>query len=94
MVYDITNSKSFESLESWREEFISQANPRDADNFPFVILGNKLDKETERKVQTNKVQQWARDKNNIPFFETSAKDSINVEEAFQDIARHALSQTK
>jgi Ras-related protein Rab-7A len=91
LVYDITNSKSFDSLESWREEFLSQANPRDGENFPFVVLGNKLDKEPERKVATGKAESWAREKNNTPFFETSAKDSVNVEEAFQHIARTALS---
>lgn len=94
LVYDITNSKSFESLESWREEFISQANPKNPDAFPFVVLGNKLDKEAERKVPTTKLQGWAREKNNIPGFETSAKDAVNVEEAFQNIARTALSQEK
>ena len=94
LVYDLTNSKSFESMESWREEFLSQANPRDSDNFPFVMLGNKLDRETERKVATEKAKQWAREKNNMPTFETSAKDSVNVEDAFQHIARTALSQEK
>jgi Ras-related protein Rab-7A len=58
------------------------------------VLGNKLDKESERKVATTKAQTWARDKNNTPFFETSAKDAVNVEEAFQHIARSALAQDK
>uniref|UniRef100_A0A671MDA7 RAB7a, member RAS oncogene family n=1 Tax=Sinocyclocheilus anshuiensis TaxID=1608454 RepID=A0A671MDA7_9TELE len=31
-------------------------------------------------------------KNNIPYFETSAKEAINVEQAFQTIARNALKQ--
>ena len=28
----------------------------------------------------------------MPFFETSAKDNINVEQAFQTVARNALKQ--
>jgi len=50
LVYDITQSKSFDSIGSWREEFLTQANPRDSENFPFVLIGNKVDKENERKV--------------------------------------------
>ena len=28
-----------------RDEFLIQASPRDPDNFPFVVLGNKVDLE-------------------------------------------------
>ncbi len=37
-------------------------------------------------------QAWCQSKNNIPYFETSAKEAINVEQAFQTIARNALKQ--
>lgn len=40
LVYDITNPKSFESLDSWRDEFLMQGNPKDPENFPFIVLGN------------------------------------------------------
>lgn len=36
LVYDVNNSKSFEALDSWRDEFLIQASPRDPPNFPFV----------------------------------------------------------
>jgi len=94
MVYDITSSKSFESLGSWKDEFLSQSSVKDPENFPFVILGNKVDKEEERKVPNARSGQWCRDNGNIPFFETSAKDAINVDEAFMTIARKALLQVK
>lgn len=90
LVYDITSSKSFDSLESWREEFLNQANPKNPESFPFVVLGNKVDKETDRRVPLAKAQAWVRSKSEIPLFECSAKDSLNVDEAFQEIARRAL----
>ena len=34
--------------------------------------------------------QWCGSKGGIPHFDTSAKEDINVEEAFQTIARNAL----
>ena len=39
-----------------------------------------------------RAQQWCQSKNHIPYFETSAKEAINVEQAFQTIAKNALAQ--
>lgn len=44
------------------------------------------------QVTTKRAQGWCQSKNNIPYFETSAKEAINVEQAFQTIARNALKQ--
>uniref|UniRef100_A0A3Q3BCJ0 RAB7A, member RAS onco family n=1 Tax=Kryptolebias marmoratus TaxID=37003 RepID=A0A3Q3BCJ0_KRYMA len=44
------------------------------------------------QVTTKRAQAWCQSKNNIPYFETSAKEAINVEQAFQTIARNALKQ--
>jgi Ras-related protein Rab-7A len=38
LVYDVNNSKSFEALDGWRDEFLIQASPRDPENFPFVSV--------------------------------------------------------
>jgi len=43
-------------------------------------------------VSTKRAQQWCHTKNEIPYFETSAKEAINVEQAFQTIAKNALAQ--
>merc|ERR1712017_1739 len=92
LVYDVNTAKTFENLDSWRDEFLIQAGPRDPDNFPFVVLGNKIDLENQRVVSNNRAMAWCQAKGNIPFFETSAKEAINVEQAFQVIARNALKQ--
>lgn len=91
LVYDTTAPQSFKALDSWRDEFLIQASPRDPDHFPFVVLGNKIDLEN-RMVSTKRAQQWCQSKNDIPYFETSAKEGLNVERAFQTIARNALAQ--
>lgn len=90
-VYDVTAPSTFKSLDSWRDEFLIQASPREPENFPFVLLGNKVDLEP-RAISTKRAQQWCQAKNNMPYFETSAKEGLNVELAFQSIARAALSQ--
>jgi len=91
LVFDVVQPKTFDNLDSWRDEFLIQAGPRDPDNFPFVVLGNKIDMES-RVVAQKRALAWCQGKGNIPYFETSAKEAINVEQAFQVIARNALKQ--
>lgn len=56
LVYDVNSAKSFETLDSWRDEFLIQASPHDPENFPFVVLGNKIDvEENKRQVRLNGV---------------------------------------
>lgn len=94
LVYDITSEKSFDQLSNWRDEFLQQANPRDPDNFTFVVIGNKVDRESERRVPKSKATQWCKSKGPkpMPYFETSAKDATKVENAFLEAAQTALQQ--
>lgn len=91
LAFDVTSASSFKNLDSWRDEFLIQASPRDSEDFPFVVIGNKIDLEN-RAVTSKRAQQWCESKNSAPYFETSAKDGINVEQAFQTVARNALSK--
>lgn len=43
LVYDVTMPNTFKTLDSWRDEFLIQASPRDPENFPFILIGNKID---------------------------------------------------
>ena len=90
LVFDITESKTFDNVDTWRTEFITQLNPKDPENFPFVLIGNKCDKESDRKVSEQKIKQFCQSKGNIAYFETSAKDNLNVDKAFEEVARLAF----
>ncbi|SMN22962.1 similar to Saccharomyces cerevisiae YML001W YPT7 Rab family GTPase [Maudiozyma saulgeensis] len=95
LVYDVTNTKSFQNIKSWRDEFLVHANVSSPETFPFVLLGNKIDADDSKKVVSNKAaQDLAASLGNIPLFFTSAKTAINVDTAFQEIARSALQQNQ
>lgn len=91
LVYDITMPNTFKSLDSWRDEFLIQASPKDPENFPFVVIGNKSDLRN-RAVADRRVKTWCQKLGNLPYFECSAKENDNVDQAFQHVARVALSQ--
>ncbi|KAL9816859.1 Ras-related protein RABG3a [Arabidopsis thaliana] len=92
LVYDVNVLRSFDNLETWHEEFLKQASPSDPKTFPFIVLGNKIDVDggSSRVVSDKKAADWCASNGNIPYFETSAKDDFNVDEAFLTIAKTAL----
>lgn len=66
LVYDVNSAKSFETLDSWRDEFLIQASPHDPENFPFVVLGNKIDmEESKRQVRHSDCSQCAHNLNEV-----------------------------
>ena len=83
VVYDVGSKTSFENVCSvWLQtikdncEFVGENNNK----LPYVMLvGNKCD--TEKVVCTEQASAFAT-QNNLFFMETSAKDSVNVEELF------------
>ena len=89
LVFDVTNPKSFENIDFWREEFLIRANPLNYESFPFAVLGNKIDIEGRRLVNTRRALAKTLSLN-IPYFETSAKSSINIESAFHNLIQRAI----
>lgn len=77
IVYDVTDQESFNNVKTWLQEI---------DRFGTagvlkLLVGNKNDLADKKVVDTEVAQEFA-DSIGIPFIETSALDSSNVEEAF------------
>jgi Ras-related protein Rab-7A len=89
LTFDLTKRKSFEMLDKWREGFIDHAGAQDPENFPFVVMGNKCDKQ-DRQVSQEEAQNWCKENGNIPYFETSAIANMNVDDAFFSIIKKAV----
>jgi len=82
LVYDITNEKSFDNIKNWIRNIEEHASA----DVEKMILGNKCDMNDRRQVSKERGEQLAIEYG-IKFMETSAKASINVEQAFFTLAR-------
>ena len=76
-VYDITNRESFNNVENW----VNLALEKNNKNICNFLVGNKTDKEAERKVSVKEGEILAKEKNFF-FLETSAKTDDNVQKLF------------
>jgi GTPase KRas protein len=82
-VYSITNKGSFDEISSFREQILRV---KDADKVPMVVVGNKLDLDSERAVTRDEGKDFAATLD-CPWMETSAKARIRVEDAFYELVR-------
>jgi small GTP-binding protein len=84
LTFALDDLHSFENLSRWKHAFLRYADIPDGNNFPFVIVGNKVDNVDNRVVKKRMVRDWC-NQNGINFchyYETSAKVATNVHEAF------------
>ena len=82
LVYDVTDRRSFESIRNW----ISQIQQHADVHVNKILLGNKCDMLDEKVVSTEEGQKLATEFG-MEFWETSAKNDVNVEQSFSDIAK-------
>ena len=82
IVYDITKLQTFEKIEQW----LSEVKEKAGNEIKVILVGNKLDLENKREVDL--VDCMIKASNlNVPLMETSAKDSTNVQEVFEDLLK-------
>ncbi|CAM9786922.1 unnamed protein product [Pylaiella littoralis] len=82
LVYDVTDKKSFNSIRNWVAQIQQHADVA----VNKILIGNKCDMDEDREVSREEGAQLAAEYG-IQFFETSAKNDINVEKGFITIAR-------
>ena len=94
--FSLIDEKSYKNVLSWLQNIRDEST-----KIPIVLFGNKCDLEDQRKISKEEAEQFAHI-HGIPYFETSAKENINlkegldriVEDAYQKSGREAGMQLK
>ena len=91
IVYDVTDADSFQNVKTWLNEIQKYA----SENVSKLLVGNKCDLVNKKAVEYVTAKEFA-DQLGVPFLETSAKNSTNVEESFirmtSEIKRRVVAQ--
>jgi len=77
IVFDVTDPNSFTSIIKWKTDLNEFAGP-----IPFIIIGNKIDLETERQVTKEEALKLCTLLGALAYYETSAKTGKGIEDAF------------
>ena len=80
LVYSIDVKKSFDDIKSWLHEVKSESSP----DIKIFLIGNKADLEDEREIQFKDAKAFAEENGFDLFYETSAKNGLNVKKLLKN----------
>ena len=87
-VYDVTERSSFENIEKFWLKEVKEYFPNTSE-IVMMLVGNKIDNIYNRAVTEAEGEELAR-KNGMMFIETSAKEKIGVNEAFEEVVNKVI----
>ena len=93
IVYDITDVESYnEATKNWFTEATSYLEPSSL-NIPIILVGNKLDLDSNRAIQFKEAKEFCSRNNLLPPIECSAKlGGDKVKKAFECLGKEISSR--
>jgi len=91
VVFDVTRPMTFEVVSKWKKDIDSKVMLSDGRPIPVVLLGNKADLNKDTSILTGaQLDQYCKDNGFAGWFETSAKEDRNVQEAAKCLVKKIL----
>ena len=89
--FSLTEAKTLESVNYW----INEINQNCSKEYPIslVLFGNKCDDKENIQVKQEDIDK-IKDKYNLTYFETSAKDNINIQNIFEYLTKMTIIKRK
>ncbi|XP_060941277.1 ras-related protein Rab-38-like [Limanda limanda] len=87
VVFDVSRASTFEAVLKWKDDLDSKVTLNNGRPVPAVLLANKSD---QLGSQQPKLDSFCRENGFVSWFETSAKENTNIEEAARCLIKHIL----
>ncbi|KAG7239142.1 hypothetical protein INR49_029981 [Caranx melampygus] len=94
VVFDVTRGSTFEAVSKWKHDLDSKVKLANGSPIPSVLLANKCDQKKESSNNTALMDNFCKETGFLGWFETSAKDNINVDEAARFLVENILANDK
>ena len=89
LVFSITSLSSLTELQELRDQIVRI---KEDPYIPIVVVGNKCDLEEQRAVSRARAFSISDSWNSAPYYETSARNRRNVDEAFVNLCRQIINK--
>lgn len=89
IVFDISRSSTFDAVLKWKNDLDSKVHLPNGSPIPAVLLANKCDQKDSSQ-SPSEMDQFCKDHGFTGWFETSAKDNINIDEATRFLVENML----
>jgi len=93
VVFDVSRSSTFDAVSKWREDLDAKVLMHEGQPIPCVLVGNKCDLPHDVPRSKESMDSFCKQHNFVSYFETSAKDDVNVSAAFQALIAAILQRT-
>uniref|UniRef100_A0A3Q2YKR8 Ras-related protein Rab n=1 Tax=Hippocampus comes TaxID=109280 RepID=A0A3Q2YKR8_HIPCM len=88
VVFDSTRASTFDAVLKWKDDLDSKVTLNHGRPVPAVLLANKAD---QAACTQTRLDAFCRDNGFVGWFQTSAKENSNIEEAAHCLVEHILS---
>ncbi|KJE91811.1 small GTPase rabE [Capsaspora owczarzaki ATCC 30864] len=95
IVFDVTRVSTFEAVQKWKFDIDAKVKLSTGEDIPVVLLANKCDLAKEGLVKNSaQMDKFCEDKGFAGWFETSAKENLNIDKACRFLVTKILENTQ
>ena len=88
LIFDLTRINTFHNIDNWIKMIKENTNPKF-----MILIGNKSDLINERKIDKKIIYDYC-EKNLFNYMEISAKNNVNIEKLFKEVAYQLYNDIK
>ncbi|KAH0794964.1 Ras family protein [Histomonas meleagridis] len=93
VVFDVKRSATFDMTKIWKKDIDEKVQTSEGKPIPTLLIGNKIDLITSSDnwpTKKREIEEYAKENNFLDYFETSAKEGTNLDEAIYSLVNYIV----